>query len=92
MSEYRKEHDLLGELDVPAEAMYGISTVRAMENFPLARRPVNRALVHAFGAVKLACARTNHELGFLCGTAALGCVSRQAQQQQDTAGGGCATL
>jgi aspartate ammonia-lyase len=65
MSEYRKEHDLLGELDVPAEAMYGISTVRAMENFPLARRPVNRALVHAFGAVKLACARTNHELGFL---------------------------
>ncbi len=48
---------------MPAEALYGISTVRAMENFPLARRSVNRALVHAYGAVKLACARTNNELG-----------------------------
>ena len=48
---------------MPAEALYGISTVRAMENFPLARRSVNCALVHAYGAVKLACARTNNELG-----------------------------
>jgi len=63
MAEYRKEKDLLGELDVPADALYGIYTVRAIENFPLAQRPVNPALVHAYGAVKLACARTNHELG-----------------------------
>jgi aspartate ammonia-lyase len=35
-----------------------------MENFPLAGRPVNPALIHAYGAVKLACARTNHELGW----------------------------
>ncbi len=34
-----------------------------MENFPLAHRPVNRRLVHAYGAVKLAAAQTNHELG-----------------------------
>jgi len=62
-SGYRKERDLLGERDVPAEALHGIHTERALENFPLAGRPVNRSLVHAYGAVKLACARTNHRLG-----------------------------
>jgi len=64
MPDFRKESDLLGELDVPADALYGIYTVRAIENFPLARRPVNPALIHAYGAVKLACARTNNELGY----------------------------
>ena len=47
----------------PLEALYGIHTQRAIDNFPLAGRPVNRHLVHAYGMVKLACARTNHELG-----------------------------
>ena len=60
---YRVEHDLLGERQVPAEALHGIHTERALENFPLARRPVHPALTQAYGAVKLACARTNHELG-----------------------------
>lgn len=64
VTEYRIEKDLLGEREVPADALYGIHTVRGMENFPLSRRTVNPALVHAFGAVKLACARTNHELGW----------------------------
>jgi aspartate ammonia-lyase len=59
----REERDLLGTASVPADALYGIHTVRAMENFPLAGRPVHSALIHAFGAVKMACARTNHELG-----------------------------
>ncbi len=63
MAEYRTEHDLLGELAVPAGALYGIHTQRAVDNFPLARRPISRPLVHAFGQVKLACARTNHESG-----------------------------
>ncbi|HTY63040.1 MAG TPA: aspartate ammonia-lyase [Acidobacteriota bacterium] len=63
MSEYRTEHDLLGSRDVPANALHGIYTERAIENFPLAMRPVHPALIHAYGAVKLACARTNHELG-----------------------------
>ena len=48
---------------MPADALWGIYTERAVENFPLARRPVHPALIHAYGAVKLACARTNHELG-----------------------------
>ncbi|MCX5683986.1 MAG: aspartate ammonia-lyase [Planctomycetota bacterium] len=63
MTDYRKEHDLLGDRDVPAAALHGVHTERAIENFPIARRPVHPALIHAFGAVKLACARTNHELG-----------------------------
>jgi aspartate ammonia-lyase len=58
----RIEHDLLGQRTVPADALYGIYTIRAMENFPLARRPVRAALIHAYGVVKLACARTNREL------------------------------
>ena len=63
--EYRLEHDLLGERQVPAEALWGIHTERALENFPLTGRRVNPALIHAYGAVKLACARTNNELGYL---------------------------
>ena len=63
MSSYRTEHDLLGTRDVPAGALHGIHTERAIENFPLARRPVRTPLIHAYGAVKLACARANHELG-----------------------------
>ena len=64
MADYRRETDLLGTRDVPAEALWGVHTLRAMENFPLAGRPVHRGLVHAFGAVKLAAAQTNHELGW----------------------------
>ena len=59
----RMEKDLLGSGDVPADALYGVYTVRAIENFPLAMRPVHPLLVRAYGAVKLACARANHELG-----------------------------
>lgn len=60
---YRQEKDLLGPMEVPAETLYGIHTLRALENFQIAGRPFHRALGHAFGAVKLAAARTNHELG-----------------------------
>lgn len=59
----RVEHDALGEATVPAAALYGIHTARALNNFRLAGRPVHPALVRAYGAVKLAAARTNHALG-----------------------------
>ncbi|MCX7048544.1 MAG: aspartate ammonia-lyase [Candidatus Sumerlaeota bacterium] len=63
--EYRMEKDLLGEREVPKDALSGIHTLRAVENFPLAGRPVHPALIHAYGAVKWACACTNRSLGFL---------------------------
>jgi aspartate ammonia-lyase len=62
MSPTRTEHDLLGSREIAADALHGIHTERALENFPLANRPVNPALVHAFGAVKLACARANRDI------------------------------
>lgn len=65
MDDLRTEKDLLGELAIPTGALNGIYTIRAIENFPLARRAVHRGLVHAYGAVKLACAGTNRKLGFL---------------------------
>jgi len=61
--DHRDESDLLGSMSIPADALYGIHTQRALDNFPLARRPVHPELVCAYGAVKLACAMTNRELG-----------------------------
>jgi aspartate ammonia-lyase len=65
MSKFRIEKDLIGEMEIPAEALYGIQTLRALGNFPLSGRHVNPALIHAYGAVKLACAITNHGIGKL---------------------------
>ncbi|MFA6242886.1 MAG: aspartate ammonia-lyase [Candidatus Hydrogenedentales bacterium] len=59
----RSEHDPLGEVSVPGDALYGAHTARAMANFPLAGRAVHPELARAFGVVKLACALTNHALG-----------------------------
>lgn len=64
-SDFRTEHDLLGTRPVPAQALWGIHTERARENFPLTGRRVYPELIHAYGAVKLACCRTNEELGYL---------------------------
>ncbi|HET7630991.1 MAG TPA: aspartate ammonia-lyase [Gemmatimonadaceae bacterium] len=63
----RREHDLLGERDVPAGALYGIQTLRAMENFPITGTPIREfpSLVDALAAVKAAAARANEELGLL---------------------------
>jgi aspartate ammonia-lyase len=64
VADFRTESDLLGQRDVPSDALHGVYTERALENFPLSGRTVHAELVHAYGAVKLACARTNHELGW----------------------------
>ncbi|HNX50208.1 MAG TPA: aspartate ammonia-lyase [Thermoanaerobaculaceae bacterium] len=66
-SDPRFERDALGEVRVPADALSGAHTVRAVQNFDLAGHPVHPGLVHAFGAVKLACARTNRALGVWAG-------------------------
>jgi len=59
----RKEQDFLGERELPHDVMYGIHTLRSLENFPLTERPVHAALVRAYGMVKWACAATNADLG-----------------------------
>jgi aspartate ammonia-lyase len=63
----RSEHDLLGDRDVPADAYWGVHTLRAVENFPITGQPLasNMHLVRGLAAVKQAAARTNHELGLL---------------------------
>jgi len=59
MKLYRVENDFLGSLEIPADALWGIHSKRAEENFPLTKRPVHNALVRAYGAVKLAALRSN---------------------------------
>jgi len=60
---FRMERDSLGELPVPAGALHGVHTQRALENFPLALRPVHPEFARAYGTVKRACAQTNRALG-----------------------------
>jgi len=62
-AQQRTEQDPIGAMRLPQEALYGIHTARAVENFFLAGRPVHPALVSAYGDVKLACALTNRALG-----------------------------
>ncbi|KAF0182829.1 MAG: aspartate ammonia-lyase [Nitrospirae bacterium] len=59
----RTEHDLLGYKELPAHLLYGIHTLRALDNFPLSGRPLPEGMVRAFGMVKWACAATNLDLG-----------------------------
>ena len=59
----RQEEDLLGILDIPEDALYGIHTLRASKNFPLSGLKVHPSLIHAFGAVKQAAAQANRALG-----------------------------
>src|SRR5258706_6162781 len=63
----RTEHDLLGDRSVPAEAYYGIHTLRALENFPITGTSISiyPDLVVALACVKQAAAITNNELELL---------------------------
>jgi fumarate hydratase class II len=65
MSDTRIEKDSMGEMPVPADALYGASTARAVANFPIANRPLPPAVIHAFGHLKAACAQANKDLGKL---------------------------
>ena len=62
---YRVEHDTMGEVRVPAEALWRAQTQRAVENFPISGRGLERAQIRALGLVKAACARVNVRLGVL---------------------------
>ncbi len=63
----RLEHDLLGDREVPADAYYGVHTLRAVENFPITGTPIGHYpdLVRALADIKTAAARANQELGLL---------------------------
>src|SRR6478736_2308483 len=63
----RLEHDLLGDRDVPEDALYGVQTLRAMENFPITGIALREfpVLIEALAAVKEAAALANAELGLL---------------------------
>ena len=63
----RVEHDLIGDRDVPADAYWGIHSLRALENFPITGIPIGVSpyLVEALAAVKEAAATANNELGLL---------------------------
>ncbi|HEX6315632.1 MAG TPA: aspartate ammonia-lyase, partial [Gemmatimonadaceae bacterium] len=64
---FRTEKDLLGERDVPEDALYGVQTLRALENFPISGTPLREfpSLIEALAAVKEAAAQTNADLGLL---------------------------
>ncbi|WP_034269992.1 class II fumarate hydratase [Haloechinothrix halophila] len=63
--EFRIEHDTMGEIRVPADALYRAQTQRAVENFPISGRGLERAQIRALGLLKAACARVNARLGVL---------------------------
>ncbi len=64
MLKTRVEKDLLGEKQIPENALWGIHTARAIENFPVSERKIHPELIKAYGEVKLACAQINNQLGF----------------------------
>lgn len=64
-SNYRTERDSMGELNVPADALYGAQTQRAIDNFPISGLVVPRPFIRALGLIKAACASANRELGFI---------------------------
>jgi len=68
MSEYRTEHDSMGDVQVPADAYYGAQTQRAVDNFPISGWTLPAALVHALGLVKYSSATANRDLGKLTGS------------------------
>ncbi|WP_022973774.1 class II fumarate hydratase [Xanthomonas maliensis] len=66
MSEkFRVEHDSMGELQVPADALWGAQTQRAVQNFPVSGQPMPRGFIRALGLIKGAAASVNADLGLL---------------------------
>ncbi|MDH5152355.1 class II fumarate hydratase [Kocuria palustris] len=64
-SEYRIEHDTMGEVRVPADALYSAQTQRAVQNFPISGKTLERQHIRALAQVKKAAAKANQELGVL---------------------------
>lgn len=63
--EFRIEHDTMGEVKVPAKALWRAQTQRAVENFPISGRGLEAAQIRAMGLLKAACAQVNKDSGVL---------------------------
>ena len=63
--EYRIEHDTMGEVKVPVDALWRAQTQRAVENFPISGRGLESQQIRALGLLKAACAQVNKDLGNL---------------------------
>ena len=70
MSDHRIERDSMGELNVPADALYRAQTQRAVNNFPISDLKMPRDFIRALGLIKGAAAKVNADLGLLDGTLA----------------------
>ena len=75
--DYRVEHDSMGEVRVPKDALWRAQTQRAVENFPISGTPIEPALISAMARVKAAAATANEQLDVL--------TSEQAQAIRDAA-------
>ena len=80
----RTERDSMGTMEVPVDALYGASTMRAVLNFPISDLRFSRTFIRALGLIKLAAARSNMELELLEPDLAQAIV----QAAQEVAGGG----
>lgn len=69
----------MGEMEVPVDALYGASTARALENFPISGAPLPSGFIRAYGMIKAEAARTNGELSLLNPEAA-GAIAAAAEQ------------
>ena len=65
MKPFRTETDSMGEMQVPAVALYGAQTARAVENFPISGLRFPREFIRALGLIKKHAAQTNVALGLL---------------------------
>ncbi|MBF4553185.1 class II fumarate hydratase [Corynebacterium suicordis] len=63
--DFRIEHDTMGEVKVPAKALWRAQTQRAVDNFPISDRPLESAQIRAMGLLKAACAQVNLDRGLL---------------------------
>ncbi|APG06160.1 aspartate ammonia-lyase [Luteibacter rhizovicinus DSM 16549] len=84
MSKFRTERDSMGELKVPAKALYGAQTQRAVDNFPVSGLTLPREFIRALGLIKSAAAEANVKLGHLDKTSA---KAIRAAAEQVAAGG-----
>lgn len=76
---WRIEHDTMGEVKVPADALWRAQTQRAVENFPISGTPIEPAQIKALAQIKGACAKANAELGILDADVAEAIVAAAAE-------------